>query len=206
MTAKRRVELSLLLTVGAAVFIWSGIGPADRLTWWMEVAPVLIALPILFATRTKFPLTTLLYRLIFLHAVVLMVGAHYTYAQVPLGFWAAEWFDWSRNHYDRFGHLMQGFVPALVAREILVRTSPLQPGAWAGFLSVCVALAVSAFYELIEWWSALLFGGSAEQFLATQGDVWDTQWDMFMALCGALLALALLSRVHTRQLDRLRGP
>ena len=204
MIAERRFELPLLLTVGAAVFIWSGIGPADRLTWWLEVAPVLIALPILFATRTRFPLTALLYRLIFLHAVVLMVGAHYTYAQVPLGFWVAEWFDWSRNHYDRFGHLMQGFVPALVAREILVRTSPLQPGAWLAFLSVCVALAVSAFYELIEWWSALLFGGSAEQFLATQGDVWDTQWDMFMALAGGLLAVALLSRVHTRQLDRLR--
>lgn len=202
MSATQR-ELVVLLVAAAAVFVWSAIAPADRLTWWLEVAPVLIAVPLLLATRARFPLTPLIYRLIFAHAVVLMVGGHYTYARVPIGFWAAEWFDWSRNHYDRLGHLMQGFVPVMIAREVLVRTSPLRSGAWLNFLCVCVALAVSAFYELLEWWAALLFGGSATQFLATQGDVWDTQWDMFLALCGALAALALFARYHDRALRRL---
>lgn len=205
MSSSRAVWLPLMLAAGAVVLIWSGIQPADRLTWWMEVAPVLIAVPLLLLTRRRFPLTPLLYGLIFAHALVLMVGAHYTYAKVPAGFWVADWLDLSRNHYDRLGHLMQGFVPVMIAREILVRLSPLQPGAWLGFLSVCVALAVSAFYELIEWWAALIVGGAADQFLATQGDVWDTQWDMFLALIGALSALALLSRLHNRQLAGIQG-
>lgn len=205
MSSARALWLPVLLLVGAAVLVWSGIEPADRLTWWMEVAPVLIAVPVLLLTRRRFPLTPLLYGLIFAHALVLMVGAHYTYAKVPAGFWVADWLDLERNHYDRVGHLMQGFVPVMAAREILVRLSPLYTGAWLGFLSACVALAVSAFYELIEWWAALLVGGAADQFLATQGDVWDTQWDMFLALSGALLALALLSRIHNRQLDRIQS-
>lgn len=205
MSASRTLWLPVLLLVGTAVLVWSGIEPADRLTWWMEVAPVLIAVPVLLLTRRRFPLTPLLYWLIFAHALVLMVGAHYTYAKVPAGFWVADWLDLERNHYDRVGHLMQGFVPVMVAREILVRLSPLYIGAWLGFLSACVALAVSAFYELTEWWAALLVGGAADQFLATQGDVWDTQWDMFLALSGALLALVLLSRIHNRQLDRIQS-
>lgn len=204
MSAAGRTECWALLGLGLGVLIWSGIDPADRLTWWMEVAPVLIAAPLLLFTRRRFPLTPLLYRLIFLHALVLMVGAHYTYAKVPIGIWAADWLDLSRNHYDRLGHLMQGFVPVMVGREILVRASPLQPGAWLTFLSLCVALSVSALYELIEWWAALLIGATADQFLATQGDVWDTQWDMFLALSGAVAALVLLSRLHTLQLTRLR--
>lgn len=205
MSASRTLWLPVLLLVGTAVLVWSGIEPADRLTWWMEVAPVLIAVPVLLLTRRRFPLTPLLYWLIFAHALVLMVGAHYTYAKVPAGFWVADWLGLERNHYDRVGHLMQGFVPVMVAREILVRLSPLHTGAWLGFLSACVALAVSAFYELTEWWAALLVGGAADQFLATQGDVWDTQWDMFLALTGALLALVLLSRIHNRQLDRIQS-
>ncbi len=189
-----------LLAIAAAVFAWSAVAPADRMTWWMEVAPVLIVAPILVLSAQRFPLTPLLYRLILVHAVVLMVGGHYTYARVPVGFWFADWFELSRNHYDRLGHLLQGFVPAMAAREILIRRTPLGPGAWNAFLAGCVALSVSAVYELLEWWAALLFGGSAAQFLATQGDVWDTQWDMFMAVCGAIAALMLLSRIHNRQL------
>ncbi len=189
-----------LLAIGAVVFAWSAVAPADRMTWWMEVAPVLIVAPVLVLSARRFPLTPLLYRLILVHAVVLMVGGHYTYARVPVGFWVADWFELSRNHYDRLGHLLQGFVPAMAAREILIRRTPLVPGGWSALLALCVALSVSAFYELLEWWAALWFGGSAEQFLATQGDVWDTQWDMFMALCGAIAALLLLSRIHNRQL------
>ncbi len=192
-----------LLVIGAAVFAWSAVAPADRMTWWMEVAPVLIVAPVLVLSARRFPLTPLLYRLILVHAVVLMIGGHYTYARVPAGFWFAEWFELSRNHYDRLGHLLQGFVPAMAAREILIRRTPLGAGGWSAFLVLCIALSVSAAYELLEWWAALWFGGSADQFLATQGDVWDTQWDMFMALFGAIAALMLLSRIHNRQLHAL---
>ena len=183
--------------------ILSGMKPYDRATWWMEVAPVLIAAPILFATYRRFPLTTLLYALICLHALVLVYGGAYTYARVPLGFWLQDLFGFERNPYDRIGHFMQGFVPAMLAREILLRTRSVHTQKMAAFLSLCVALAFSAFYELIEWWAALAFGQGAHEFLGTQGDPWDTQADMFLALIGAAAALVLLSRVQDRQMARL---
>jgi putative membrane protein len=193
----------LLLALAAAAVAISGIGPNDRLTWYLEVAPVLIAAPILIVAYHRFPLSDLTYTLLFLHAVVLVVGAHYTYAEVPLGFWAQDLFDFSRNHYDRIGHFAQGFVPAIVARELLKRWSPLGESRWMPFVIICICLAGSAFYELIEWWGALILGQAATQFLGTQGDVWDTQWDMFLALTGATAALAMLSRPHDRSLVKL---
>ncbi len=194
--------MSLLALTLVALTI-SGIGPFDRLTWWLEVAPVVLVIPILWFTRERFPLTQLLYTLIFVHALILVLGGHYTYARVPLGFWAQDLLDLSRNHYDRVGHLAQGFVPAMAAREILLRCTPLASGKMLFFLVSCVALAISAFYEFIEWWAAVLLGGSAEEFLALQGDIWDTQWDMFMALTGAIVAQLLLSRWQDRQLTRI---
>lgn len=167
----------------------------------MEVAPVLIALPLLTYTRERFPLTRLLYVLIFIHAVILMVGGHYTYAEVPAGFWFQDAFNLDRNHYDRLGHLAQGFVPAILAREVLIRKTCLQPGKMMFYIILSITLAFSAFYELIEWWAALLYGGAADAFLATQGDVWDTQWDMFMAFTGTILALLSLHKIHDRQLE-----
>lgn len=203
-THSRHVGLPLiLLLLTLVVLLWSGIKPTDRLTWIMEVMPVLIALPILLITAQRFPLTPLLYILIFLHAVLLMVGGHYTYSEVPAGFWVQDLFNLERNHYDRLGHLAQGFVPAILAREILLRVTPLQPGKMLFYLVASVCLAFSAFYEMIEWWAALLYGGSAEAFLATQGDVWDTQWDMFLALLGAIAAQLLLPGLHNRQLKQL---
>ena len=199
-------ELRVLLGVGAAALLVSGIAPHDRLTWLLEVAPILIAVPVLVATARRFPLTPLAYRLIFVHALILMLGGHYTYAEVPLGDWVADALGLARNPYDRLGHLAQGFVPAIVVREILIRRSPLRPGKWLAFLVVCVCLAISAAYELVEWWSALLGGENADAFLGTQGDQWDTQWDMFTALVGAIGALALLSRYHDRQIARLEEP
>jgi len=198
----RREPLVLLVLAGLALAV-SGVGPKDRFTWLLEVAPVLIGAPILVATARRFSLTPLLYRLLFLHALVLMLGGHYTYAEVPLGEWAKEAFGLARNHYDRLGHLMQGFVPAILAREVLLRRSPLVPGGWLRLAVTSVCLAFSALYELIEWATALATGEAATAFLGTQGDVWDTQWDMFLALCGALLAQALLSRLHDRQLAAL---
>jgi putative membrane protein len=162
---------------------------------------VLIGVPLLVATFSAFRLSPLLYRLLFLHAVILAVGGHYTYANVPIGFWAQDLLELSRNHYDRIGHLAQGFIPAILAREILLRRSPLRRGRWLFFLVVCVCLAFSAFYELIEWCAALIGGDSAESFLGTQGDVWDTQWDMFLALLGALAAQCLLGRAHDRSME-----
>ncbi len=194
-----RYEISLLVFV-LAVLVWSGIAPADRFTWVMEVFPVLIAVPVLILTYTRFRFTPLVYTLIAIHACILMVGGKYTYAQVPLGFWMERVFGFTRNHYDRIGHFAQGFVPALVAREILSRHSPLKGSRWLPFLVVCFCLAFSAFYELIEWWTALAKGASADAFLGTQGDPWDTQWDMFYALVGAVTGLVTLSRVHERQL------
>ena len=181
----------------------SGIGPHDRTTWWLEVAPILIAVPVLALTARRFPLTPLAYRLIFVHALILMLGGHYTYAEVPLGFWLKDALGLARNPYDRLGHFAQGFVPAIVVREVLIRRSPLRPGKWLTFLVLCVCLAISALYELVEWWAALLGGESADAFLGTQGDQWDTQWDMFVALLGAATALLLLSRVHDRQIAKL---
>jgi putative membrane protein len=193
----------IMVAVAAAAVVASGIGPRDRATWWMEVAPVLIAVPILAATRRRFPLTPLLYGLVAVHACILSLGGHYTYAEVPLGFWVRDALGLARNHYDRLGHLAQGFVPALVAREVLLRTSPLRPGRWLFTLVTAVALAISAIYEFIEWWAALLLGQGADAFLGSQGDPWDTQWDMFLAFLGAMLAQALLARVQDRQLSRM---
>jgi len=193
----------LLLAVVAGALVVSAIGPTDRLTWWLEVAPVLIAAPVLMLTARRFPLTKLLYVLIAVHALILILGGHYTYAQVPLGYWAQDLFDLARNPYDRLGHFAQGFVPAMIAREILLRSSPLKRGGWLFFIVCCICLAVSACYEFIEWWTAIIGGGSAEAFLGMQGDVWDTQWDMFLALCGAITAQLTLARVHDRTLARL---
>ena len=197
-----RLPIALSIVVFAALVV-SGTGPYDRATWWLEVAPVLIAVPLLAATWSRFPLTPIVYWLIAIHALILILGGHYTYARVPLGFWFQDWFDLARNNYDRLGHLAQGFIPAIVVREILLRLSPLNRGGWLFFLVTCVCLAVSAFYEFIEWWVALIVGSGADEFLATQGDVWDTQWDMFLAFTGAILAQLLLGRVHDRQLARL---
>jgi putative membrane protein len=196
------MKLAALAIVLAALLV-SGIHPYDRATWWLEVMPVLIALPILIATYRRFPLTALLYALIGLHALVLILGGAYTYARVPLGFWLQDWFGFERNPYDRIGHFMQGFVPALVAREILLRGGYVVGRRMAAFLSVCVALAVSASYELIEWWTALAFGHGAQDFLGTQGDPWDTQADMFCALVGAVVAMTLLSPIQDRQIRAL---
>jgi putative membrane protein len=190
-----------LLAIGALLLGLSAVKPYEMGTWWMEVAPIFIAVPTLAATYRRFPLTPLAYTLIFVHACILMVGGHYTYARVPLGFWMQDLFQFSRNHYDRIGHLAQGFIPALIAREILLRRTPLRPGGWLFFLVCCVCLAISACYEFIEWWAALIGGKGATEFLGTQGDVWDTQWDMLMALTGSIVAQATLSRVHDRQLS-----
>lgn len=201
--ASGSTERRVLAAVTLAALVYTAIAPHDRLTWALEVSWVVIALPILVATHARFPLTPLLYRLLFLHALILILGGYYTYARVPLGFWFADLFDLTRNHYDRLGHLAQGFVPAILAREILVRRSPLAGSRWLPVVVVSMCLAFSAFFELIEWWSALILGADADAFLATQGDPWDTQSDMFCALIGALAALALLSRLHDRQLRRL---
>jgi putative membrane protein len=207
----RRPQLALLvlkflgLGVVLAALVVSGVKPYDRATWWLEVAPVLIALPILLATHQRYPLTGLLYCLIAVHALVLIYGGAYTYARVPLGFWLQDALGFERNPYDRIGHFMQGFVPAMIAREILVRGGFVHGRRMLAFVCVCIALAVSAFYELIEWWAALAFGQGAHEFLGTQGDPWDTQADMFFALVGASASLFLLSRLHDRQIERLRS-
>jgi putative membrane protein len=199
---RRREPLFLLFATLVCLAV-SRIGAAEPGTWVLEVFPIFLAIPLLVATARRFPLTPLAYRLLFVHALILMIGGHYTYAKVPLGFWVQDALHLGRNHYDRLGHFAQGFVPAIVAREVLLRRSPLQRGRWLFFLVVCLCLAISASYELIEWLAAILGGSSADAFLGTQGDVWDTQWDMFMALVGAFSALVLLSRVHDRQLERL---
>lgn len=199
---KRDVEPLVLLGVTAAALVASGIAPYSRSTWYLEVAPVVIGAALLVATYRRFRLTPLLYRLLFLHALVLVLGGHYTYARVPAGFWVQDWFDLARNHYDRFAHFVQGFVPAVLAREILLRRGVVRPGGWSFFFVVCVCLAFSATYELGEWLAAVLGGEAAGDFLGTQGDVWDTQWDMFMALLGAVVAQLVLGRVHDRGLAR----
>jgi len=198
-----RREPTILLIATTVALIVSRVGALEPGTWILEVFPIILALPVLVATYRRFPLTPLVYRLLFVHALILMLGGHYTYAKVPLGFWVQDAFGLARNHYDRLGHLAQGFVPAMLTREVLLRRSPLQRGKWLGFLVVCVCLALSATYELIEWLAAVLGGSAADAFLGTQGDVWDTQWDMFMALIGAISALLLLSRLHDRQLGKL---
>lgn len=200
----RTLYATLGLVVLAAL-VSSGVAPYDRATWLLEVAPVLIAAPLLLWSYPRFPLTRLLYGVIAFHALVLILGGAYTYARVPAGFWVQEWFDLSRNPYDKLGHFIQGVTPALLTREILLRRRIVAAGKMLGFLAVCVALAFSAFYELIEWWVALLAGQGAEDFLGTQGDPWDTQSDMFMALLGALLSVILLARPQNRQIRRLSG-
>ncbi|ACA88146.1 DUF2238 domain-containing protein [Shewanella woodyi] len=191
------------LTIFLLVLIWSGINPKDQFTWFLEVAPALIALPVMFFTRKRFPLTPMLYVLILIHCVILMVGGHYTYAEVPLFDWIADALGSDRNNYDKVGHFAQGFIPALIAREVFIRNQVVKPGVWCSFICVCFALALSAFYELIEWWVALLTGEDAEAFLGTQGYIWDTQSDMGMALLGAIVALLVLVKTHNKQLAAL---
>ena len=197
-----RLPLILLLVVIVLLAI-SGINPFERSTWWMETAPIFIAVPVLIYSRGRFPLTPLLYVLIAAHAIILLVGGAYTYAKVPAGFWVQDMFQLSRNPYDKLGHFWQGLVPALVARELFIRHRIVRSGAWTSILGVTVALSVSLLYELIEWGAAVALGQGADAFLGTQGDVWDTQSDMGMALLGALFAVLLLSRLHDRQIARL---
>ena len=196
---RAREPVALLILVAAALVV-SGIRPEDRLTWVLEILPILIVVPLLVTTWRRFPMTPLVYRLIFVHALILLVGGHYTYEKVPLGDWAREAFGLARNHYDRLGHFAQGFVPAIAAREILIRRSPLGRGGWLFLVVTCVCLSASACFEMVEWSAALLLGTDADAYLATQGDPWDTQWDMFLALAGALLAQLALGGVHDREL------
>ncbi len=193
---------TLWLLIFFVTLVWSGVHPKDYLTWLLEVLPALVGFVVLVMTRHKFPLTRLVYVLILFHCVILMVGGHYTYAEVPLFDWLRDLFDLERNNYDKVGHFVQGFVPAVIAREILVRNAIVSGRGWLAFVVVCICLAISAFYELIEWWVAILSGDSAEAFLGTQGYVWDTQSDMMYALVGAMVALALLSKKHDKQLRR----
>lgn len=198
---ERRLPLVLLIACVAAT-VASFIGATDRLTWWLEAFPVVAGVPLLLVTYRRFPLTNLLYGLMFLHALVLLYGAHYTYAETPFGFWLRDTFGLERNPFDRIGHFMQGFEPAILAREILIRKRAVNGRGWL-FLIVCaICLAFSACYEFFEWWAALAHGSAADAFLATQGDVWDTQWDMFLALCGAIAAQSALGSIHDRQLGR----
>ncbi|UHQ20473.1 DUF2238 domain-containing protein [Lysobacter sp. KIS68-7] len=201
----RPAEAWVLALLVAGALVVSGLLARDRTTWLMEVVWVILGLPFIAWRWKAFPLTLLLCVLLALHALVLIHGGMYTYAQTPLGFamrdaFRAMGFDAVRNPWDRLGHFMQGFVPAILARELLVRCTPLRPGAWLAYLCVAAALSFSAFFELLEWWAALAMGADADAFLAAQGDVWDTQWDMFMCLCGAIASLLLLSRIHDRQL------
>lgn len=198
-------ERKLLLAIVIVALIVSGIAPKDRLTWLLEVVWAIIAIPVIALNWRRFPLTRLLCWLLVAHALVLIHGGAYTYAETPIGFWLRDTgialgLEIQRNPWDRVGHLMQGFVPAILARELLLRCTPLRRGGWLVYLVLAASLSFSAFFELIEWWSALIYGADADAFLATQGDVWDTQWDMFLCLVGASLSLLLWSRLHDRQL------
>jgi putative membrane protein len=197
-----RTHLALLVTVAAVIF-WSGWRPYDRFTWWLEVSPGLAGIAILLATYRRFRFTTFCYVLIALHICVLCVGGHYTYARVPVFDWLRPIFAWQRNHYDRLGHLMQGLVPAIIAREVLIRLEIVNRRKWIPFLVISICLGISAFYELIEWWTAMLTGSAANDFLGSQGDVWDTQSDMCLALIGAVSALLFLSYFHHRALEKI---
>ncbi len=199
-----RFSISWLILF-ALVLLWSAWNPHDYPTWWLEVLPALVALFILALTRHSFPLTALAYVLILVHSIILMIGGHYTYAEVPLGDWVSQWMGSERNNYDKLGHLAQGFVPAIISREILIRRKVLAKGGWLFFIVTCICLGISAFYELIEWWVALLSSEAADSFLGTQGYVWDTQSDMFLALIGSALAQLFLSRFHDRQIRALEG-
>ena len=200
-TTRQNVHLAALSLL-LALLACSGLRPYDRLTWLLEVAPILLALPILILTYRRFRFSDLCYALIFVHALILMLGGAYTYARVPLGFWVERWFSLPRNPYDKLGHLFQGLVPALVAREVLIRGQHVRGRRMLGFLVICIALAISAAYELVEWLSALSLGQGADEFLGTQGDPWDTQTDMAAALLGSILALAVFSRFQDRQIRR----
>lgn len=192
-----------LLCMVLLILGWSGIHPHDRFTWLLEVFPAILGMIVLVSTYNRFRFTTLCYLLIAIEMIILMVGGHYTYAKVPLFDWIRDVFGFSRNHYDRVGHFAQGFVPAIITREILLRKSPLNRGGWLFFIVVSICLAISAFYELIEWWVAMATGTAADAFLGTQGDVWDTQWDMSLALYGAIISLLILSKLHDRFLSKL---
>ena len=193
-----------LLTIVLAFWAWSGIAPHDtRLTWVLETLPVMIALPVMLLTYKRFPLTNLTYTLIAIHAMILILGGHYSYAKVPLGFWMEDWFGWTRNNYDKIGHFMQGFGPTIYVREIMARTSPLRHGKWLGFVSIAVPLAFSALYEIIEWLASLSDPTDTEAFLGTQGYIWDTQTDMFWCLIGSTVAIILLTKLHDRYLRKI---
>lgn len=196
-----RLPLALLLSF-LVILAWSGAFPYDRLTWLLEVAPAVAAAILLCATYRRFQFTRLVYIGIWLHAIILVVGGHYTYAREPIFGWIRDTFGLARNHYDRLGHLAQGFFPALVVRELLLRTSPLRPGKWLFTLVTCACLAVSAFYEMLEWWAAEISDEAASAFVGSQGDIWDAQWDMFLALIGAMSAQKLFGRMHDRQLEQ----
>ena len=194
----------VLLIIVLAFWTWSGIEPRDtRFTWFLETLPFMIALPIMLFTYRRFPLTNLSYTLIAIHAMILMVGGHYSYAKVPLGFYMEDWFGWTRNNYDKIGHFMQGFGPAIYTREIIARTSPLKRGKWLGFISIAVPLAFSALYEIFEWLASVSNPEDTEAFLGTQGYIWDTQSDMFFCLIGSIVALILLTRLHNKYLQRI---
>ncbi len=196
--------LAILLVIVLVFWVWSAIKPHDtRLTWILETLPVMIALPIMLATYKRFPLTNLTYTLAGIHAMILMLGAHYSYAKVPLGFWMEDWFGWTRNNYDKIGHFMQGFGPAIYTREIVARTSPLRRGKWLGFFSIAVPLALSAVYELFEWLASLSDPTDTEAFLGTQGYIWDTQSDMFFCLIGSVAAIVLLTKLHNKYLQKI---
>ena len=192
----------VLLAIVAIVFAWSAWKPHDRLTWWLETMPAIVGAIVLCLTYTRFRFTTLVYTVIAIHMCILCIGGHYTYARVPFFDWLRPLFDWERNHFDRLGHFAQGFVPALIARELFIRLEILNRTRWLPFLTICVCLAISAFYEMIEWWAAALSKSAAVEFLATQGDVWDTQKDMLLALFGAICALFFLAPWHRHALDR----
>lgn len=203
---RQRPGLLVAMLAGVALLLaWSGYHPHELHTWVLEVSPAVLAVIILLATRRRFPLSTLAYVLIAVHAVILIIGGHYTYARVPLGEWFRDTFELSRNHYDRLGHFAQGFVPAIVTREVLIRTSPLNRSRWLGFLVVCVCTAISAVYELVEWGVAELDEAGSAAFLGTQGDIWDTQKDMALCLIGATLAVIALARPHDHSMGRPRS-
>jgi len=199
---EKRLHLVLLVSL-AAVLVWSVVKPFDFFTWVLEALIPVVGVLVLLFTYRKFRLTNLAYVLIWIHAIILLVGAHYTYSRMPAFNWLRDTFELSRNHYDRFGHIAQGFIPAILARELLLRTSPLERGKWLSFIIVCICLAISAFYELLEWWVATVTGTAADLFLALQGDIWDTQKDMALCLLGAVVALVALGRMHDRALDRI---
>jgi putative membrane protein len=201
----KSMERWILLGAVVVLLIESGIRPVDRFTWVLEVSWVVVGIPAVLLVHRRAPLTMLLARLLALHAVVLIVGGHYTYEKVPLGKWVSDWLSLERNHYDRLGHFLQGFVPAIMARELLLRRKVLERGGWLFLFVTCICLAFSAFFEMLEWWAALAWGSGADAYLGSQGDVWDAQWDMLMALIGAITALLLLSRVHDRQIAALES-